>query len=175
MRSQLFLVTLALWAGLASAQSPKRNTTSTGHSLGLGIILGEPSGFTGKVLIQNNHAIDFGVAYSFGDYVLIYADYLFQWPGAFRLKTGEKFFEQLVPYVGVGVEALIATSGPGVSRTYWGSRSASVGAGVRIPLGIEWLPGDPPLGIFLEIAPGIGFIPLTYVFFQGGIGARYYF
>ncbi len=178
MRSFLFLLFASSFI-VAQAPAASRRQTSNlmaSHpSLGLGVILGEPTGFTGKYWFTSQRAMDFGIAFSFGNYALFYADYLFQFPGAFRLNTGEKFFSDLVPYVGIGAVVLLATSGPTVNRTYFGSRSGAVGSGLRIPLGVEWIPGEPPLGVFLEIAPGIGFFPGTYGFFEGGVGIRYYF
>lgn len=177
---RIFLLALAFFTVVsthqATAASVRRGASSqTSRTLGLGVVLGEPTAFSGKVWMNNDRAIDFGLGYSYGNYVIVFADYLFQWPGAFRLKSGEKFFEELVPYVGVGLVMALATSNPAAGRAYFGSRTETIGLGVRIPLGIEWLPSSAPLGVFLELAPGLGFVPLTYVFFQGGIGVRYYF
>lgn len=176
MRFILFtLVSFYLMSAPAEAATRRAVSMSRTPSFGLGLIIGEPTGFTGKIWLESKKAVDFGLAYSFGNYVLVYADYLFQWPGAFRLRTGEKFFNDLVPYVGIGAAALFATSSPSAGRAYFGNNPGGMGLGLRIPLGVEWVPGEPPLGVFLEIAPGLGFVPLTYVFFQGGIGVRYYF
>ena len=176
MRFLLFtLISLAILSSPAEAAT--RRVVSNNHppTIGLGLVIGEPTGFTGKFWLANEKAIDFGLAYSFGSYVLVYADYIFQWPGAFSLRTGEKFFNDLIPYVGIGAAVMLATSRPGANRAYFGTNPGGMGLGLRIPLGVEWVPGKPPLGVFIEIAPGLGFVPLTYVFFQGGIGARYYF
>ena len=178
MRWFLFLVITSGLVATASIAATRSHTSSpkTNHpGIGLGVILGEPTGFTGKYWFTSKRAMDFGIAFSFGNYVLFYADYLFQFPGAFRLNTGEKFFSDLVPYVGIGAVVLIATSSPGANRAYFGSRSGAVGLGIRVPLGVEWVPGEPPLGVFLEIAPGMGFFPGTYAFIEGGIGIRFYF
>ena len=160
----------------AHAAGARANTSGgTGHrGFGAGIVLGEPTGFTVKYWLESRHAIDAAVAYSFGDYVLILADYLFEFPHAFQNRR-ESFLRQLAPYVGIGAVVLIATTGASVNRRFFGTNTSHVGLGVRVPLGIEWMPSDPPLGVFLELAPGLGVAPQTFGFLEGGVGVRYYF
>jgi len=162
---------------LAPAHSATPAKIGVERGLGLGIILGEPTGFTGKTWQGqgSKRAIDFGLAYSFGSFVLVYGDYLFHFPGAFKGSSRERFLAELSPYVGVGGVLLIATGGPKADRKYFAASTSSIGLSFRIPLGVEWLPADPPLGVFVEVVPGVGFVPRTFALLQAGIGIRYYF
>ena len=59
----------------------------------------------------------------------------------------------------------------------WTRLAQGVDAGkeIRIPLGAEWNPRSAPIGVYAELAPGIGLAPGTFGFVEGGIGARFYF
>jgi hypothetical protein len=151
------------------------NAAPAGRKFGLGFVLGDPTAITGKYFLTQEEALDFGLAFNFNNYILAYGDYLFHWPGGFDRSS--LFLSQLNPYVGIGGLLVF------FDRTYYGAgkkysyydESASVGFGARVPLGIEWNPSKPPLGVFIEIVPGIMLIPRTSGFFQAGIGVRYYF
>ena len=140
---------------------------SNDTGFGLGLILGQPTGISAKYYLDPTHAIDGALAYSFGNYVLIYADYLWHYPRLFG--TRDRFLAQLTGYLGVGG---VFAAGTGV-RTSPGS--SDIGVGVRVPFGLEWRPNDPPIGVFVEIAPGIGLDPAVNALLEGGIGIRYYF
>ena len=140
---------------------------------GLGLVLGSPTALSGKYWLNTRAAVDFGLGFGFNDYMLVYADYLYHYPGAFGRK--DAFVANLIPYFGVGGIIVLTTSDRRDSDTYLGRRSGSLGLGVRVPFGLEWRPGDPSLGIFVEIAPGISVIPNTQGIIQAGIGIRYYF
>lgn len=165
--TQLFILCVLFHGTLSLAATKGAHHPS--RQFGAGIILGAPSGLVGKYWVQSDRAFDMGLAFYFGDLILVYGDYLFHFPHTF--KSSEKFVNQLVPYVGVGAAAIFWTGYP---RRYLDT-AGGFGLGVRIPLGIEWRPSDPPLGVFVELAPGVGIIPGTFGFLQGGIGARYYF
>ena len=133
---------------------------------GAGVIFGEPIGPTVKYYFDSNHAADAGFTYSFLSYFLIYADYLYHFPGTF-----EKHLKQLknvAPYIGVGggIRINTKTPSPGDEKT---------AAFLRVPFGAEWMPENAPLGVFVELVPGLGIIPDIFLLFQGGIGIRYYF
>lgn len=153
-----------------SAPAP---ATAGGHPFGIGIILGAPSALTAKHWIDQRSAIDGGLAFSLNEYFLFYSDYLHHFPGLFKSK--DRFVSELAPYFGVGGLIAFTTSGRSRDDRYLGRSTGSLGLGVRIPLGIEWRPSDPHLGVFLELAPGLSVIPETLGLFQGGIGIRYYF
>ncbi|MGZ3698455.1 MAG: BAPKO_0422 family outer member beta-barrel protein [Bdellovibrionota bacterium] len=168
-------IKIFLWFALAAAAvaAPAQAATGLNHTgeNGLGVVLGEPTGITGKFWLASNHAIDAGLAYAFESYFIVYADYLFNFGGMIHAKHS-KFPKELEPYVGVGPVLFISTSS-GAPRVY--GNAASAGLGVRIPLGLEYFIPKTTLGLFAEIVPGIGLIPATYGILEGGIGIRYYF
>ncbi len=47
--------------------------------------------------------------------------------------------------------------------------------GIRIPVGINYLPGTIPLDFFFEIVPLLDLVPKTDFGVNGGIGFRYFF
>jgi hypothetical protein len=167
---------LALAASLAvAAPAPARAAQPAGRApLGLGAVFGEPTGFSAKYWLGNpDQAIDAGLSYSFDDFLLVYADYLFHFPTLMggRYAESAKYFK---PYAGVGAMVYFSARDGKRGATGLASSSSDVGLAARIPLGLEWMPEHAPLGIFLEIVPGFGVVPATFGFLQGGIGARFY-
>ena len=127
---------------------------------GIGIVLGEPSGLSGKYWMNNTNALDFGIGFSFTNFnnnrLQLNCDYL--WHNYDLINTTER----LVIYFGPGIKILTG-----------GSNDAKLG--VRGVAGIGWFSKDAPIDVFFEIAPLVYIIPGTILKIDGGIGARYYF
>jgi hypothetical protein len=166
---KIFLLVIGASIFLSTTTFAQR-TRADGGPFGAGVILGAPTGLVGKYWMAPDRAVDMGLAFFFGDLFLLYADYLVHFPRAFA--SSDPFVSHLSPYIGIG--GMMLFWGSHTNRHYYDSTN-SVGLGVRVPLGIEWKPGDPPLGVFVELVPGVGIIPGTFGFVQGGIGIRYYF
>jgi hypothetical protein len=163
---------LVVVVGMLCLSSSAWATPSSGK-FGLGVVFGEPTGLVAKYWTGHRSAFDFGLAYSFGSYVAVYSDYLYHFPGSIHAR--EAFFNQLVPYVGIGATAFFAGGGTTTDGKKQFDKGATAGIGARIPLGIEWLPPKAPIGVFLELVPGVGLVPGVYGFLEGGLGVRYYF
>ncbi|RYZ73576.1 MAG: DUF3996 domain-containing protein [Proteobacteria bacterium] len=164
-----FLLLIITHSNPARARPSERN-----RNLGLGVVLGDPSGITAKLWTDQIHAIDAGLAFSLDDYFLVYSDYLWHFPNA--IKSSEHFLNQLNPYIGVGGTLSFGHENhSGKNHGNSDFRDHSAYLGVRIPLGIEWTPDGPPLGIFLEIVPQVTIIPGTHSSVGAGIGIRYFF
>ena len=129
---------------------------SQDKGFGLGVILGEPTGISGKSWLNRRNAVDGGLAWSFrGEGSLhIHADYLWHFHDAIEAS------EKLVPFVGVG--GRLATRGEAVF-------------GVRIPVGLVWWPKQVPLDVFAEIVPIVDLAPATELRANAGVGVRFYF
>ncbi len=155
------------WASMGNAVG------KSSGPLGLGIVFGNPTALTGKYVVSNVLAYDFGLAFSFSDYILIYGDHLVSIPAGFGNKT--KFISQLTPYYGIGGILVSTTTDRSKVDRILGKKSGSVGLGLRIPLGVEWRPIQPDFAFFAEIVPGISIVPETSAMFQGGLGLRYFF
>lgn len=133
------------------------NVCAQERGFGLGIILGEPTGVSGKLWTSGENAFDFAAAWSFqGDgNLLLQADYVWHIFRLIPVSSGKLPF-----YVGVGAEFIIADDPV---------------LGVRVPLGLDYLFADAPVDIFVEIVPILRLAPSTDFDLAGGIGARYWF
>lgn len=171
-KTSLFIVlTVLLVSNIAQAQR-----SAGSGPFGVGIVLGDPTALTAKYNADPNTAYDFGIAFDFSRWNLIYADWHYMFPGA--LKGSNGFVNQVTPYVGVG--GLLVFSNQDTVETrkqrYFSSTTdARTALGVRIPLGLEWRTPNVPLGVFLELVPGITVVPQTSSFTNAGLGIRYFF
>jgi hypothetical protein len=142
-----------------------------GANVGLGVMLGAPTGLSMKFFFHNDHAVDLGVGvgYFVGPTLYVHADYLFH----FQLVSAETF--ELPLYIGIGGKFILWFHDE--NHYYWGghSEAGTLGAGVRVPIGIAFELNALPLDIFLEIVPGLGVFPGIGAFLDGAIGVRYYF
>ncbi len=139
--------------------------TAQDHGFGLGIILGEPTGFSAKAWTSKDNAFDFALAWSFNNYhhndnhndgsILLQADYVWHFFNAITVSKGK-----LPIYVGIGGRVVLADD---------------ASFGIRIPVGIDYLFADAPIDIFLELVPIMDLSPETDFGIGGGIGIRYWF
>lgn len=120
-----------------------------------GVILGEPTGLSGKWWFDNRSAVDVAAAWSFGDEgrFEVHADYLFHYlypdiPGELPL------------YFGLGPVLYIRDD---------------VVFGARLPIGVSYLFENAPLSAFAEIAPLVQFLTNTEFGVSGGAGLRFAF
>ena len=105
------LLTTAALSGTARAQSGSFSSTSAyrpsasaeSGNFGLGLMLGEPSGLTGKYWLSDTHAVDGALSFSFGNYTALLSDFLWHAPRAFDNP-------QFVPYFGVGAIAFFSNN-----------------------------------------------------------------
>jgi hypothetical protein len=148
-RSILFFVFIAvLTCGNLQAQD---------KGFGLGIILGEPTGISGKLWTGYGNAIDGAVAWSFDDEdaVYLHGDFLFH-----KFYQYKEWRHRLLPYYGIG------------GRLKFEDRTK---VGIRIPLGMNYLLVNSPLDFFIEVVPLLDLAPSTEFSLDGAIGIRYFF
>lgn len=165
------ITTLAL-----STPAQAQKSSRAGGPFGFGIVLGDPSALTGRYNLGGARAVDGGLAFALDRWVLVYGDYLHLFPGAFGRQAA--FLAQTTPYLGIGGMLVISSKSEAEVRKerYFDEDSSSrVGLGLRVPIGAEWRPRSLPIGVFLELAPGLTIFPGTSGFLQGGLGARFYF
>jgi hypothetical protein len=132
---------------------------SQDKKFGLGVMLGEPTGLSGKYWLENEHAIDFGLAYSFAHpnkTFSLHADYLFHLPNV--IKSQYRF----PVYYGFG------------ARIHFGNNDGNT-LGARGVIGILWIPDSLPIDTFIELAPVFNLFPETSLHLDFAIGGRYYF
>lgn len=169
-RSARVLAAAALAAALAVAPESARADDDEKGALGLGLLVGEPTGVSGKLYLTDDQAIAAGV----GGAVVVrgiqaHADYLFH---PWILESTETFV--LPAYVGPGLRALSHDRGAGLDDAFH--------LGPRATVGLLFDFREVPLDVFVEVAGifeyrfssdddhrGFGFD------LNAGAGIRYYF
>lgn len=145
------------------------NITKT-NDIGVGLNAGTANGVNAKYWMSEHTALAASAAFSQNNTALA-LDYLYH----FRnwSETYPQASNVIAPYGGLGV---ITAFGSGTNQYFNTSVSGSTGTGgLRVPVGIEYLPHAVPVGVFAEIDPGLGVTPATYGFFQAEVGGRWYF
>lgn len=126
-------------------------------SVGLG--LGQPSGLTGKYVIDDQLSANMLLAFRFGSATT---------GGAMSIRTAVSYNVTEVaienayfyPYVGGGVDVMIGND--------------AFGLGAVAPVGFSYYFDDPPIELYAEVVPGVSFTQGTDPFYVGGgIGGRY--
>ena len=161
---------LALVAVIATATPARADGDDEGRAdkgtLGVGIILGEPTGITAKLYLKDDQAIQAAVGSAFiGGGIQVHADYVFH---PYILQSRPSFV--LPVYFGPGVRVIDYTDG---------RSNNSIAIGARVVGGLLFDFKTVPLDAFIEVA-GV----LEYEFRTGagfalrlnaGAGVRYYF
>ena len=126
--------------------------------LGVGIILGEPTGLSAKKWLSSEHAVDAGLAWSFSHdtSIQVHGDYLYHRVRAFAT---EDIRGRIPFYFGIGGRAILGED--------------SV-VGVRFPVGVGRTLSSAPVELFLEIVPVLDLAPDTDFDLNGALGFRYY-
>jgi hypothetical protein len=135
------------------------NSEAKKNGIGLGVIIGEPTGPTFKYWSSPTTAIDGALAWSLdgNDDLHLHVDYLFHDFGVANVKKG-----RLPIYYGIG----------GRIRFHDGNQDDQFG--VRIPVGFAYLFEKSPLELFFEVVPIVDLAPETELDFNAGLGIRYY-
>lgn len=169
---RLVIVSLVVAAlgGVASA----KGGGSGGGPFAVGLILGEPTGLSGKLFVSQRNALDFGLGFGSGYYDdhgnRIHADYLWHPKALTKNSTFVMPF-----YIGIG--AII-----------WDNHRYDdrLGIGPRIPLGIDMYFREAPIDVFLELAFAMDLIDRDYdvdrnryrgrgAWIEAALGVRYSF
>jgi len=170
MRSALALAALIGIAAPARADDSARGADSARGTdkgtLGVGIIVGEPTGVTFKLYLTDDRAIQGAVGSAFiGGGLQLHGDYLFH---PYILQTRDSFVLPL--YIGPGVR-LIDYNG--------GGNSSAFAFGIRGVIGLLFDFKTVPLDAFFELAPVLEYKFSSGAGFQtalnAGAGIRYYF
>lgn len=128
------------------------------EKLGVGAMVGNPTGLNGKYWLKDNQAVDGGFAFALGKSsdLSLHSDYLFHNEGAL-------YFNDDYPldlYYGVGGRLEFADT---------------IDIGIRVPVGLAHRFSNYPTDIFTEIAPIINFIGRSGIDLHLAVGGRFYF
>jgi hypothetical protein len=151
----ILLVGLLITAAIA----PQAGAAITADSgFGLGVILGEPTGLSGKIWLGPKTAFDFAAAWSFTDDEALDLHFDHIWHDYDHIDVDQGRFAL---FYGIGARAKMEEDDARLS--------------VRIPLGIVYLVEDAPLDVFLKVAPMLDIAPETDVSLAAGLGVRFFF
>jgi len=127
--------------------------------IGLGVIAGEPTGLTGKFMLNSTNGIDVGVGWetSGDNEIHIYGDYLYHLYNIIDVTKG-----YMPLYFGAGLR-------------YVDREKKDDKLGVRIPVGLEYIFENVDLGAFFELVPVLNLTPDTDFDLEAGIGIRFFF
>jgi len=133
------------------------NINAQSKGIGLGLIIGEPTGISFKYWTGSTTAFDAALAWSFIDEGAfhIHGDYIFHNMRLISVPEGTLPF-----YYGIGARIKTAND---------------TKLGVRVPLGLAYLFSNAPVDIFLEVVPILDLTPKTDFSINAAIGARYFF
>jgi hypothetical protein len=138
------------------------------QGVGLGVILGDPTGFTFKTWTGRSTAVDAAAAWSFSgnDAFQLHVDYLIN---PFYMPKPREVSGRISFYYGIGARLKLQES-------HNGNRNDNDDLfGVRFPVGFSHILTEAPFEFFAEIAPIVDVVPDTDADFNAAIGARYYF
>ena len=141
----------------AAAPAAAQSYGSGLGGIGLGFIVGEPSGINAKLWSGPATAIDAGLAWSLADggATNLYGDFLWHNFDLFDLQSG-----YLPLYFGVG------------GRLQF---EEDTRFGIRGVVGLSYIFPSSPLDAFLELVPVFDIAPEGDLTFNAAIGARYFF
>jgi len=150
------LTALFILMGISESNAQPRN-------LGIGLIIGEPTGLSLKLWRSPTKAIAMGLGWSVFDNqndpqttrIHLHMDFLRH--SYNRISSQER----LPVYYGIG------------GRFIGGSETQSSLA-LRGVLGIAWEPASTPLDLFLEIAPSLQVVPSSHFNLDAALGIRYF-
>lgn len=166
-------VALAVGIGMLLLSAPAFANGPQGKDLGLGIVLGDPTGLTLKGWLGSDNAISGHLAYDFDAEALgLYVDYHFVFD-AFNIRSSTI---DLPLYVGIGGKLFAWDDNCDEERNRGRCNDDSDFAlGVRIPVGLALLLKKAPLEFFAELAVGLRVFPSTDGDIDAALGARFYF
>lgn len=161
MRRNISLTTAAIlftmylfFGGLTEKVQAQANDDGSGN-FGIGLMFGEPSGVTVKSWFGRRSAFDIGTAWSLSgrnEAVHLHTDYLHH--------NWFNDTENLAFYYGIGGRVIFSNDAT---------------AGVRVPIGLNYVFDSAPFDLFVEAVPIVDLSPDIEFAGNGAVGIRYYF
>jgi hypothetical protein len=153
MRTRTWMIACGLILVLSGAASAATNLEGR-DEVGLGVVLGEPSGLHGTFYWGQKQAIDVTAAWSFHNWVML---------------AGDMQFYNYIPnsphewrwFYGVGGYLAIPENDQGTF-------------GVRIPIGLKYRIPHSIVDVYAEVVPALKLVPDTEALLQGGIGVTFW-
>lgn len=132
----------------------------------LGVVLGSPTGISGKIGLGGNRSVDGVLAYSLADNrsLEFHADYLIENAHAFHINASSP----LMLYFGIGARMAV------IDHNHH-RHDGDLALGPRAPIGLNYKIVNPNLEFFGELALCLDIVPETDASVEGGLGLRYRF
>ncbi len=139
-----------------------------GKTFGFGLVAGDPLGATAKFWNSSTTAFALGVGGSYYGSLRVGGDYLWHF-NAFNSS-------QVNLYAGPGVVLGFGTFHDGwwYEHGKWVRSSGDVGIAVRGVMGIDFMPRNSSIELFMEAGPLINISPGSFSAFDFAIGIRFY-
>ena len=150
---------LAALVGAAFAEEPL--LTRDPEGLGLGLMLGEPTGFSGVWRPGGRFSVDMGLAWSFPSWAQFHTDACLD---LVDLRTAELPDMHFPIWLGVGPRFRFGS----------GTDYDAFNMAIRVPVAMGFWHNQLPIEGFLELAPGVGVFPKTEFTMDVGVGARFF-
>lgn len=130
----------------------------------IGVVLGDPTGLSGRTSLDGKHSLEGALAYSSGSRsgLHLHATYLRDNARSFSIEGSGP----IELYYGIGVRLITIDSG---------KHDGEIALGPRAPLGLLYNINDPNLELFGELSLALDIAPSTDVDLDVGIGVRYRF
>ena len=159
------LLMMGLIATIAIANALPALAQGDTKYFGLGFIVGEPTGLDAKVFMSNEHALEFGLAWSLSgqNELHLQGDYLWHRYGLIDINNGD----EMPLYFGIGARFIFTEDDNG--------RDTDDVFGIRFPVGLAYMFTNYPFDIFFEIVPILDLTPDSDFDLEGAIGARFWF
>jgi len=139
---------------------PISPTASYAGKLGVGVIVGEPTGASLKYWLNDTFALDGAIGWSSHDDTDLYLHGDVLWHNFDLIPVSQG---RLPVYFGVG----------GLARFRDNHQDNQVG--IRLPVGFSYMFEIAPVDVFVEVAPVIDIAPGVRGDITGGVGIRYWF
>ncbi|QDK37524.1 hypothetical protein [Bdellovibrio sp. NC01] len=126
----------------------------------IGVVLGSPTGASGRFGLNDGHSIEGAVAYAFGEWdgLEVHGTYLWDHARTFGTKEGP-----IEMYYGLGARLIMINSG---------KHDGEVAVGPRAPIGLLYNFHNPNIEVFAELSATLDIAPKTDVDLDAGIGFR---
>lgn len=164
----LFVFSLLVAGNESQAQGPK------GRSFGFGFSLGEPTAVTLRFWESRMNSWDAAIGVSHLGNPHIHADYLWHFPDAFNSRV-VSLYAGVGAVVGFGERGkYIWNRGKKWDDDYWWLEDGDLLIAAKGAFGLDIIPKNSAVEIFLELNPVLGIVPGFGFDFQGAIGVRFY-
>jgi hypothetical protein len=136
------------------------------QGFGVGLVVGEPTGLTGKMWLSREDALVGATAWSYDTPYdksynknavhYLHVDYIRHLRGKLKVQSGK-----MPLYFGAGVRMVSINNNDTI-------------LGVRVPLGIVYIPESLPIDFFLEVVPIMNLVPETRLESDIAVGVRFF-